>query len=80
MERQIDNPKPTPGFADSCSPRVNLSKSFAASRNGNPGPRSATEMVSQPGRVTIKQHLFCNFVKFLSLRDVGVVDKSLVLS
>ena len=29
---------------------------------------------------SIKQHLFCNFVKFLSLRDVGVVDKSLVLS
>ena len=28
----------------------------------------------------IKQHLFCNFAKFLSLRDVGVVDKSLVLS
>ena len=27
----------------------------------------------------IKQHLFCNFAKFLSLRGFGVVDKSLVL-
>ena len=27
----------------------------------------------------IKQHLFCNFAKFLSLRDVEVVDKLLVL-
>ena len=34
----------------------------------------------QPRTSRIKQHLFCNFVKFLSLRDVGVVDKSLVLS
>ena len=28
----------------------------------------------------IKQHSFCNFAKFFSLRGIDVVDKSLVLA
>ncbi len=31
------------------------------------------------GKVEIKQHSFCNFSKFLSLRGFWIVDKSLVL-
>src|SRR6185312_16858424 len=44
IARQIASPRPTPGLADSRSPRVNFSKIASSLPEGMPGPLSRTSM------------------------------------